>query len=72
MQRKMRKKVKQKIYYEKNKDRILDSKNVFYQKIFNAVGTQRRAYYKENAASKKCCLLPITENIFSMFHLQTK
>ena len=61
---KMKKNGKQKIYYEKNKDKILDSKKVYYQKNVNAIGTQQRAFYTENVAIKKCCLCTIIESIF--------
>ena len=69
---KMRKNAKQKIYYEKNKDQILNSKKVYYQKNVNAIRTQQRAYYTENAASKKRHLPPITDNNFQYLSLTDK
>ena len=69
---KMRKNAKQKIYYEKNKDQILNSKKVYYQKNVNAIRTQQTAYYTENAASKKRYLPPITDNIFQYVSLTDK
>ena len=49
------KNAKQKIYYEENKDKILDSKKVYYQKNVN---TQKKAYYtqdtKESLLYRKC------------------
>ena len=36
-----------------NKDKTLDWKLVYYQKNFNDVRTQQRAYYTENATRKK-------------------
>ena len=50
---KMKKNAKQKIYYEKNKDKIIDWKKLYYQKHVNTIRTQQRAYYTENVASKK-------------------
>ena len=61
---KMKKNAKQKTYYEKNNDEIPDLKKVYHQKNDNTLRTQQRAYDTEDAASKKCCLLPITDNIF--------
>ena len=68
----MKKNAKQKIYYEKNKDQIPNSKKVYYQKNVSAIRTQQRAYYTENAASKKCYLPPITDNIFQYVSLTNK
>ena len=68
----MKKNGKQKIYYEKNKDKILDSKKVYYQKNVNAIGTQQRAFYTENVAIKKCCLCTIIESIFQYVSLTDK
>ena len=41
---KMKKNAKQKIGYEKNKDQILDSKKVYYQKNVNAIRTKSLLY----------------------------
>ena len=51
---KLKKNAKQKTYYAKNKEKILDSKLIYYQKNVNAIRTQQRAYFTEDAASKKC------------------
>ena len=51
---KLKKNAKQKTYYAKNKEKILDSKMIYYQKNVNAIRTQQRAYFTEDAASKKC------------------
>ena len=69
---KMKKNAKQKIYYQKNKDKILDWKKVYYQKNVNAIRTKQRVSYTENVASKKCCLRPITDNIFQYVSLTDK
>ena len=69
---KMRKNAKQKIYYEKNNDQILNSKKVYYQKNVNVIRTQQTAYYTENAAGKKRYLPPIAEYIFQYVSLTYK
>ena len=69
---KIKKNAKQKIYYEKNKDKIFDWKKVYYQKNVNAIRAQQRAYNTENIAGKKCCLHPITDNIFQYVSLTGK
>ena len=68
----MRKNAKQKIYYEKNNDQILNSKKVYYQKNVNVIRTQQTAYYTENAAGKKRYLPPIAEYIFQYVSLTDK
>ena len=46
---KIKKNAKQKIYHEKNKDKILDWKKVYYQKNVNAIRTKQSLLYR------KCC-----------------
>ena len=58
---------KQEIYCEKNKDKVYDSKKVYYQKNVNAIRKQLRAYYTESAASKNFYLLPLTGIILQCF-----